>query len=121
MQLGMAILSTPGLLSHYWAPTSAALSERHGGEAARTEWFDLPTFTALSRELIKRPVSPLTADRAYEIRIIAGRHDPYFDPETDPKRWRNILPEASIQIVDCGHMLPFEIPAAKWLNPAPNF
>lgn len=121
MQLGMAILSTPDLLSHYWAPTSAALFERHSAEAARTEWFDLPTFTALSRELIKRPVSPLTADRACEIRIIAGQHDPYFDPEADLKRWKNLFPEASIQIVDCGHMVPFESPAAEWLNPAPDF
>lgn len=121
MQLGMAILSTPDLLSLYWAPTSAALFERHGAEAARTEWFDLPTFTALSREIIKRPVNPLTADRACKIRIIAGRHDPYFDPETDLNHWKNLFPEASIQIVDSGHMLPFECPATEWLNPAPYF
>ena len=121
MQRVMSILSTPDLFSHYWAPASGALFERHGAEAARCEWFDLPTFTAVSRELIKRPVNSLTADHAYKIRIVAGRHDPYFDPETDIKLWKNLFPEASIRIVDSGHMVPFESPAADWLNTAAHF
>lgn len=119
MQLGMAILSTPDLFSHYWAPTSAALSERHSAEATRTEWFNLPTFTALSREIIKCLVGPLMPEHEYNIRIVAGRHDPYFDAETDIELWRNVLPEASVKIVDSGHMVPFEIPASEWLNTTP--
>lgn len=116
MQRAMAVLSIPDLFSHYWAPSSAALFERHCIEAARTEWFDLPTFTALSREIINRPNSPLSADHSYKICIIAGRHDPYFDPEADPRLWRRLLPEAEIRIVDKGHMIPFEVPAGDWLN-----
>lgn len=116
MQRAMAVLSIPDLFSHYWAPTSAALFERHSTEAARTEWFDLPTFTALSREIINRPNSPQSTDHPYKIRIIVGRHDPYFDPEIDPKLWQYIFPEAAIQILDKGHMIPFEVPTADWLN-----
>lgn len=119
IQRAIAVLSIPDLFSHYWAPTSAALFERHSAEAARTEWFDLPTFTALSREIISRPNSPLMADHAFKIRIIVGRHDPYFDPETDLTLWQNVFPEAAIQVVDKGHMIPFEVPAGDWLN-SPN-
>lgn len=118
----MSVLSTPDLLSHYWAPASGALFHRHGVEAASANWFDLDTFAAVSREIIKRPIASLSPGQLNRIHIFAGRYDPYFDPETDIDLWKTLLPEASVRIVDSGHMLPLEIPAAEWLgssSPAP--
>lgn len=116
MQRVLSILSIPNLFSHYWAPASGAQSARHCAEAASTHWFDLDTFTAVSRDIIKRPIAPLSAGQANRIRIFAGRYDPYFDPKTDIDLWKTIFPEASIRIEDGGHMLPFEILATEWLN-----
>lgn len=109
-------LSTPNLFSHYWAPTSGAQFARHSKEAASTNWFDLDTFSAVSRDIIKRPIAPLSTGRITCIRILAGRHDPYFDPKTDIDFWKTIFPEASIRIENGGHMLPFEILATEWLD-----
>jgi pimeloyl-ACP methyl ester carboxylesterase len=116
MQRVMNILSTPDVFSHYWAPTSGTLSARHNTEAALTHWFDLDTFTAVSRELIKRPIASLSLGQVNRINILAGRHDPYFDPKADIGLWKTLFPEASIRIVDSGHMLPLEIPIAEWLT-----
>ena len=116
----MSILSIPDLLSHYWAPTSGALSARHGMETARTHWFDLDTFSAVSREIIKHPIASLPPGQVKRIRIFAGRYDPYFDPEVDVDLWKTLFPEASVRIDDSGHMLPLEIPVAEWLaSPLP--
>lgn len=119
MQRVMRVLSIPDLFSHYWAPTSGALFARHGEEAARTHWFDLDTFTAISREVIQRPVLPLPTGHGDQIRILVGRHDLYFTPDTDIEFWKTLLPEVSIRIVDCGHMVPFEIPVGEWLSSSP--
>ncbi len=120
MQRVMSVLSIPNLFSHYWAPTSGALSARHGVEAARTHWFDLDTFTAVSREIITRPIASLSPGQVKRIRIFAGRYDPYFDPEADLDLWKMVFPEASVRIDDSGHMLPLEIPVAEWLaSPLP--
>lgn len=114
MQLVITILTTPNVFSHYWAPSSRRKFERHSSEAACTDWFDLPTFTAVSRELIQRPVVALPAGQCGNIRILAGRHDPYFAPDTDIKLWKSLLPGVSIRIVDSSHMLPFETPTTEW-------
>ena len=74
------------------------------------------TFSAVSRDIIKRPIAPLSTGRITCIRIFAGRHDPYFAPKTDIDLWKTIFPEASIRIENGGHMLPFEILAAEWLD-----
>lgn len=116
MQQVMALLSIPDLFSHYWAPASAGLFARHCAEAASTNWFDLDTFTAVSRDIIKRPIARLSMGQANRIHILAGRHDPYFDPKTDIDLWKTIFPQASIRIADGGHMLCFEILATEWLN-----
>lgn len=116
MQRVISILSIPDLFSYYWAPTSGALFARHCTETAGTDWFDLNTFTAVSRDIIKRPIAPLPAGKINRIRIIAGRHDPYFDARTDIHLWQTIFPEASIRIEDGGHMLPFEVLAAEWMD-----
>lgn len=116
MQRVMAILTIPDVFSHYWAPSSRPQFERHSSEAARTDWFDLPTFTAISRELIQRPVVALPAGQCDKIRILAGQHDPYFAPDTDIEFWKSLLPGVSIRIVDSSHMLPFEIPTTEWAN-----
>lgn len=116
MQLVMAILTTPDVFSHYWSPSSRAQFDRHSLEVARTDWFDLPTFTAVSRELIQRPTVPLPAGHSIRVRILAGRHDPYFAPDSDLELWETLLPEASIRIVDSSHMLPFEIPSTEWMK-----
>lgn len=115
MQRVMSILSIPDLFSHYWAPASKALFHRHCAEITSADWFDLDTFTAVSREVIKRPLAALSPKQANRIRIFAGRHDPYFGPEADIDLWKKLFPQASIRIVDSGHMLPLEIPAAEWL------
>lgn len=118
--LGLAteLLATPDLLGHYWAPGDEILYHRHRAEAAKTEWFDLPTFIAVSRDLLNRRLPEPAPTGINSIRILAGRHDPYFDPENDFEHWKKLLPQASIQIVDSGHMIPFEIHAAEWLNSA---
>lgn len=114
MQRVVTILTTPDVFSHYWAPSSLAQFDRHSQEAANTDWFDLPTFTAVSREVIQRPIIPLPAGYGEKIRILVGRHDPYFAPDTDNEFWKVLFPEASIRIVDGSHMLPFELPTAEW-------
>lgn len=116
MERVMSVLSTPDLFSHYWSPTSGAKFARHSAEAARTEWFDLATFTAVSREVINRPLIPLPPRKIPCIRILAGQHDPYFDPETDFVLWKKLLPEATILTVDGAHMLPFETSVTEWLK-----
>ena len=116
MQRVTAILTTPDLFSHYWAPSSRPQFDRHSSEAACTDWFNLPTFTAVSRELIQRPVLALPADHCAKIRILAGQHDPYFAPNTDIEFWKTLFPEVSIEIVDSSHMLPFETPPSEWLK-----
>lgn len=115
MQRVMTILSIPDLFSHYWAPTSTSQFDRHRAEAARTEWFDLPTFTAVSREIIQLEAIPLPVENVSSVSILAGRHDPYFVPEADFILWKKFFPEATIRTVDSAHMLPFEISATEWL------
>lgn len=122
MQRVISILSIPDLFSHYWAPTSGARFARHCEETAGTDWFNLDTFTAVSSDIIKRPITPLPVGQITRIRIFAGRYDPYFDPNTDIDLWKTIFPEASIRLEDSGHMLPLETPVAEWLDspiPAP--
>lgn len=114
MQRVMSILAIPELFSYYWAPASTALFQRHYADTAGSDWFDLDTFTAISREVIRRPITALATD--HTVRILAGRHDPYFDPETDIVLWKRIFPQASVRIVDSGHMLPLEIPTVEWIG-----
>lgn len=114
MQRVMSILAIPELFSYYWAPASTALFQRHHADTAGNDWFDLDTFTAISREVIRRPITALATDHV--IRILAGRHDPYFDPETDIELWKRIFPQASVRIVDSGHMVPVEIPTVEWIG-----
>lgn len=116
MQRVMAILTTPDVFSHYWAPSSHFQFARHSLEAARTDWFDLPTFNAVSRELIQRPAVALPAGQCDKIRILVGRHDPYFAPDTDIEFWKTLLPGVSIRVFDSSHMLPFEIPFTEWVK-----
>lgn len=116
MKQVMALLSLPDLFSHYWAPGSRPLFERHATETSRTDWFDLPTFTAVTREVILREPLPLSKGKVNPIRILTGRHDPYFDPESSVALWKDLLPGASIQIVDGGHMIPFELGVAEYLR-----
>lgn len=117
MQRVISILSTPNLFSHYWAPASGPLFARHCEETTGTDWFDLDTFTAVSREIIKRPIAPLPACKANRIRIFAGQHDPYFDPNKDIAFWNGLFPGVSIKVVDAGHMIPFELDAVEYLQP----
>lgn len=116
MQQAMLLLSIPDLFSHYWAPGSQDLFARHAAEAANADWFDLPTFTAVSREVIQHEAIPLPVGDVSSVRILAGRHDPYFAPEADFILWKKLFPEATIRIVDSAHMLPFEISATEWLK-----
>jgi len=116
LQRVMSILSIPDLFSHYWAPTSGALFARHCAKTVRTNWFDLNTFTAVSRDVIKRPIATLSVGQVNRIRIFAGRHDPYFDLKADIELWKTIFPKASIRIEDSGHMLSFEILITEWLS-----
>jgi pimeloyl-ACP methyl ester carboxylesterase len=115
LALVMAILTIPDFMRHYWSPGNETLCAHHQAEATKTSWFDLPTFTAVAREAFDTPVSLHAIPIAHTVRILAGRHDPYFDPDTDPETWRTLFPEAQITITDAGHMLPFEQPVADWL------
>lgn len=115
MQQAMTLLSTPDLFSHYWAPGSQDLFVRHAVEASNVDWFDLPTFTAVSREIIQREAIPLPVGNVRSVRILAGRHDPYFAPDADFILWKKLFPAATIRIVDSSHMLPFEISETEWL------
>ncbi len=117
MQRVIGILSIPDLFSRYWAPVSGAQFASHCAETANTNWFDLDTFTAVSRDVMTRPIVPLPAGQVGRVHIFAGRYDPYFDLQTDLDLWKKIFPEVSIRIEESGHMIPFEIPAAEWLNP----
>lgn len=114
MQRVATILTTPDLFSYYWAPSSRSRFDRHSAEAANTDWFDLPTFTAVSREVIQRPIIPLPTGYGENIRILVGQHDPYFAPDIDNEFWKVLFPEASIRIVGGSHMLPFERPTTEW-------
>lgn len=116
MQRVMAILTTPNVFEHYWAKTSHDQFAQHSSAVAQTDWFDLPTFTAVSREVIQRPIIPLASGHRLPIRIWLGKYDPYRDPAGDFSAWNMIFPEATIQIEECGHMVPFEIPTARWLG-----
>lgn len=116
LDLVLALLAIPDLFSLYWAPQSAALASRHAALAASTEWFDLPTFLAVSAEVFDRasPVPPLGAPST--VRVIVGHHDPYADRTADFDLWRRLYPQAEISVVEGGHMLPFEMPIERWLG-----
>lgn len=116
MQQVMAILTTPNVFEHYWATTSRTQFAQHSYAVAQTDWFDLPTFTAISREVVQRPIIPLTISHRLQIRIWLGRFDPYRNTKDEITAWDAIFPGATIQIADCGHMVPFEIPVARWLG-----
>lgn len=116
MRQAMALLSLPDLFSHYWAPASHTLFERHAARTSRADWFDLPTFTAVTREVIQHKPRPLPRGQVSQIRILTGRHDPYFDPESGVAFWKGLLPGSSIQIVDGSHMIPFELDVAEYLR-----
>lgn len=118
LRLVMELLAIPDLLGRYWAPGAEILYTRHQAEAAKTEWFDLPTLIAISRDLFTRQLPERALIGIDRLRILVGRHDVFFDPESDIEHWKRLLPQASIQIVDSGHMVPFEIPAAEWLSSA---
>lgn len=119
LAVAMELLAIPDLLKHYWTPGDEILYTRHLAEAAKTGWFDLPTFIAVSRDLFDHRRPKPTRSGIHHLRILAGRHDPYFDPESDIEHWKRLFPQASIRIVNSGHMIPFEIPAAEWLSSVP--
>lgn len=115
VKLVIALLSIPNLFRNYWAPNAEASCTRHLTEAAKTDWFDFATFAAISRDIFDRPLITKELTEIRSIRIVAGRHDPYFEPDVDLSVWRALFPGALVDIVDAGHMIPFERPATEWL------
>lgn len=115
LSLVQALLAIRDLMAHYWAPRSTTSRDRYLNEAAKIEFLDFPTFLAVSRDALNHPFIPGNTGYPGPVRILFGRHDPVFDPETDEARWRALFPDARIELVETGHMMTFELPEAEWL------
>lgn len=115
LSLVQALLAIPDLMAHYWAPHSTTSRDRYLIQAAKIEFLDFPTFLAVSHDALNHPFIPGNTGYPGPVRILFGRYDPLFDPETDEARWRALFPDARIELVETGHMMTFELPEAGWM------
>lgn len=108
------IVAIPGFYDDYWGPDSREQRAAMRTLAAEGSMFDLPTFQAVMPVLLSAGKLPAVTNPGRSIRVLVGRHDPLAE-ETDPQIWRALLPDASIELVDCGHFPHLELPAAAWM------
>lgn len=109
-----AIASIPNLTDAYWGPAAQEQRELHRRLTDEGTLLDLPTFQAVMRQILSRPLNERSPDESVPVRVLIGRLDP-MARSGDVAVWRRHFPHASILEVDAGHFPHLELPASAWL------
>jgi hypothetical protein len=107
------LFSVPNLLDFYWSSTATAQRTAMNELAATGTLFHVPTYQAVLNDFMTRSALPSTQWRG-SANVLIGRNDPYAS-SNDIKSWREVLPSASIKLVDGGHFPHLELPPSVWL------
>ena len=102
------------LLDFYWSPTAVVQRDEMKALAAQGALLHVPTYQAVLRDVLARDALPASSGWHGAANVWIGRSDPYASP-SDTEAWHTVLPGASVQFVDAGHLPHLELPPSVWL------
>jgi pimeloyl-ACP methyl ester carboxylesterase len=108
------LFCVPNLMDFYWSPTATAELDQMKALAAEGALLHVPTYQAVLRDFLAKNRPRETSRWHGAANVWIGLSDPYASPG-DAEAWRRVLPTASVQFVDAGHLPHLELPHSVWL------
>jgi pimeloyl-ACP methyl ester carboxylesterase len=108
------IAAIPGFLDCYWGPSALEPRETMRSLAAEGRLIDWHTCQSVMTAALVTPQIPLRSPHPGKVRVLLGRHDPYFD-QSDVDGWKTLWPGVAVEVVETGHFPHLELPPSVWM------
>jgi len=112
------LMSIIGAWSAYWPVAwfgpSSAHTIGHFLSLSEAMRFDASTFAAVLAESLSHARIPKPVAFTGPVRLFVGSHDRMICPTEDEAHWRHVFPQLQYAVVNCGHMVHFEIDSLVW-------